>query len=979
MENPEESAVNEGTFPEGRSIRSSLPTHAVGNLLEVHEFFCHFKDVLKLEEPLSIEDLEKELACTEPYGDEPILGTTEINLTGLMSDKCTSVLISRLPQLVSKLLANIGSAAQVKLDMLPINQLTWPEVVRRYIMAYLLVEGKMHSQHKKRHNKTNIVRCLLGDGGIFCDSPTVVAGVELDAKLLGCAVSNIFGKPNKERNALSMGIEDGIDPEWVTALKPALSLPTNVGSRIRSCVHEALKKDPPEWAKKELENSIAKDVYKGNASGPTKVKFHYTVLPSCKFSSHILIHDILVIWLVYGFVLSSFIVGSYNAVREVIKRAEKNAPRAPDVPQRLSPPPVTDARRKSELISKVIMKKCHRILCHVSAIDTEKVLSDLVGGIFNSEDKNLWVIFKSKSTRPLDLRTIKSRFLHGTYGDSHEAFLEDFREAENSLLLWINLVKGRKDRSSLENLADDMSKYFNSLYNMEVAPLVRSLLRDNNIEVTVEVEKLEDLSSIAFPKTPWEMGICKVCCIDKDDDMVLLCDVCDAEYHTYCLNPPLSVIPNGNWHCPTCSHSDEPEGRQQIFQFVDLKLEEASRFNDYLTASEAKEYMELEADKKIFLLKFLCDESLYTDDVREYLNESRREAAISFLGSDSAERLYWGFPHTSTHCGIVVYQNAVLENTGLTSHAPPRNEDYSSWSVFQSHEQIDNLVVYLLRNDPKKKHLRDSISKWQTTMLHNGEQNGKNLLESHAARSSKTKSSRLLYCLNTKATELLKSKYELQLERYVGTSSKRQRKCLTEWHRCRCLEPVFHSRFHCSKCHKTFFSNNELLRHKISPCNRLRSSDNVSSSEITSSSLAPKASQKPLAGKALHTLKQLKINLLDMEAALPDRARRTSRASAECRSAWCEYVKSADTIYQANEIVLFALQMVEATLVLETMIKTEYINNSWWWCWSSVSVAAKISTTSALAFRIYSLDAAIDYEKQAATLKKKPTEKKRHI
>ena len=35
MKNPEESAVNEGTFPEGRLIRSSLPSHAVGNLLEV--------------------------------------------------------------------------------------------------------------------------------------------------------------------------------------------------------------------------------------------------------------------------------------------------------------------------------------------------------------------------------------------------------------------------------------------------------------------------------------------------------------------------------------------------------------------------------------------------------------------------------------------------------------------------------------------------------------------------------------------------------------------------------------------------------------------------------------------------------------------------------------------------------------------------------------------------------------------------------
>ncbi|KAI3784745.1 hypothetical protein L1987_43850 [Smallanthus sonchifolius] len=60
-------------------------------------------------------------------------------------------------------------------------------------------------------------------------------------------------------------------------------------------------------------------------------------------------------------------------------------------------------------------------------------------------------------------------------------------------------------------------------------------------------------------------------------------------------------------------------------------------------------------------------------------------------------------------------------------------------------------------------------------------------------------------------------------------------------------------------------------------------------------------------------------------------------------------------------------EIVEATLALETMIKTEYINNTWWWYWSSVSVAAKTSTIAALALRIYTPDAAIKYQKTATT------------
>jgi hypothetical protein len=60
-------------------------------------------------------------------------------------------------------------------------------------------------------------------------------------------------------------------PDWVKSLEPVRKLPTNVGTRIRKCVYEALERKPPEWARKILEHSISKEVYKGNASGPTKV------------------------------------------------------------------------------------------------------------------------------------------------------------------------------------------------------------------------------------------------------------------------------------------------------------------------------------------------------------------------------------------------------------------------------------------------------------------------------------------------------------------------------------------------------------------------------------------------------------------------------------------------------------------------------------------------------------------------------------
>jgi hypothetical protein len=68
-------------------------------------------------------------------------------------------------------------------------------------------------------------------------------------------------------------MKDGNIPEWAQVLEPVRKLPTNVGARIRKCVYDALEKCPPEWAKTRLEHSISKEVYKGNASGPTKVLY----------------------------------------------------------------------------------------------------------------------------------------------------------------------------------------------------------------------------------------------------------------------------------------------------------------------------------------------------------------------------------------------------------------------------------------------------------------------------------------------------------------------------------------------------------------------------------------------------------------------------------------------------------------------------------------------------------------------------------
>ncbi|KAK3091631.1 hypothetical protein FSP39_021366 [Pinctada imbricata] len=74
---------------------------------------------------------------------------------------------------------------------------------------------------------------------------------------------------------------------------------------------------------------------------------------------------------------------------------------------------------------------------------------------------------------------------------------------------------------------------------------------------------------ISVKKYPWQCIECKSCglCGTSDnDDQLLFCDDCDRGYHMYCLKPPLSEPPEGNWSCHLCIEEfhggKKPEGMQ---------------------------------------------------------------------------------------------------------------------------------------------------------------------------------------------------------------------------------------------------------------------------------------------------------------------------------------------------------------------------------------------------------------------------------
>lgn len=73
------------------------------------------------------------------------------------------------------------STKDTKIDILTLNELTWPELARRYVLAVSSNSGCMDSLDISVREGVKLYRCLQGDGGVLCGSLSGVAGMEADS------------------------------------------------------------------------------------------------------------------------------------------------------------------------------------------------------------------------------------------------------------------------------------------------------------------------------------------------------------------------------------------------------------------------------------------------------------------------------------------------------------------------------------------------------------------------------------------------------------------------------------------------------------------------------------------------------------------------------------------------------------------------------------------------------------------------------
>ncbi|WVZ77525.1 hypothetical protein U9M48_025383 [Paspalum notatum var. saurae] len=673
QDHPQPSSFSIRELPPQNPISRKLPPELAGDVFQILEFLERFAEIIGLKELPSIEQVEDELIdpwpicanqkdiqhymdCTPPMNSPANVSTSYSNgesgittneetasvfipvetsstwetaqdkLAAQTLGRCSGVVLPEIHLALLKVLFTelVSRAAifvdpridlkeskskrgrkrdadtltrELKIDMLTANELTWPELARRYILAVSSMSGCMDLSDVSSREGVKLFRCLQGDGGVLCGALPGVVGMEKDASLLAEAETLICNSSANEGNKVFMmdykdadvvdspeePASDTTLPDWVKSLEPVRKLPTNVGTRIRKCVYEALERKPPEWAREILEHSISKEVYKGNASGPTK-----------------------------------------KAVLSVLTEAcRRKLPQNPEKPKK---------ERNIISISEAILKKCRIVLRRAISSDESKQFANLLGTTLTNSNENEddgILGFPGMVSRPLDFRTIDIRLAMGAYRGSWEAFLDDVQEVIH------NLQTAYADRPEALAMVVTLSQSFESLYKAEVQDLIQKFdnymsHENDNSEIHQELQDALTASNNKLPKAPWEDGVCKVCGIDKDDESVLLCDNCDSEYHTYCLNPPLARIPLGNWYCPSCLSGKQRtniEHSTPVLMQEDKKSlgEEAHVFleklNNLAMSMDEKEYWELRVQERIYLLKFLCDELLNTTLIREHLDQ----------------------------------------------------------------------------------------------------------------------------------------------------------------------------------------------------------------------------------------------------------------------------------------------------------------------------------------------------------------------
>jgi hypothetical protein len=168
-------------------------------------------------------------------------------------------------------------------------------------------------------------------------------------------------------------------------------------------------------------------------------------------------------------------------------------------------------------------ERCKRVL--------EKIMEDPFADSFiDPVDTTVYEDYLDVVDEAICLQDIEQKLENGEYSkyNQHRQFANDMRK------VWRNCKMYNVYKSPIWYSANYLAMLFERLYQSWVVSY-----SDGTVPMSNALAR------------PWEQS-CRVCLKDNHEEKLILCDHCDANYHVYCLSPPLSSVPEDAWMCQRC-------------------------------------------------------------------------------------------------------------------------------------------------------------------------------------------------------------------------------------------------------------------------------------------------------------------------------------------------------------------------------------------------------------------------------------------
>lgn len=473
----------------------AIPTECQRDVLFAWDFVAAFADVLRLTAVPSLSTFVQILTLRD--------GSSAVG-----DGKCDDEALGRVfagfhAELVRALLAEYFPMLQTgtRLDEFyrtrPLNVFTWPELARQVCVLALELRHPSVDDH--------VLKTLKGSKSSRDDA----AMLPLRTRLQKRGVDLLNGVPYQESSAAESA-SDG------QAQSAAVARPSDAGAAVSSSSTAASKFYGVVLAngirsKLTLEEKDGHLVVAHVHASPTDAsESDATPASGDDNAANVHVGDFLVS--VNGVNVKGMTLSAFNA-------ALADLPSPHGLLLSSTPPPVkAPMRHIATTLNSSKLKRCAHVLKLLRAKE--------IAGPFNQPvDADLYPDYYSSGviTEPMDLGTIAEKLEDEDYEhDDVESFVDDVA------LVWKNCFTYNSVKAEISHLAKKLAAIFERL-------MAEWVYSDVNRHL---VSSEEDH--------------CRSCQTNSVRDRLLLCDRCDAAYHTFCLSTPLTKIPTGEWFCPVC-------------------------------------------------------------------------------------------------------------------------------------------------------------------------------------------------------------------------------------------------------------------------------------------------------------------------------------------------------------------------------------------------------------------------------------------